>query len=183
MEPVHYGKMLVRIDDRDVPGALAAVNAAWDDLSPVYPYEYSFLDSDLSSMYNSERNTAKLLVLFSGLAIFIACLGLFGLATFIAEQRTKEVGIRKTLGATVPSIVVLLTRDLTFWVIISNIIACPIAYYTMSHWLQDFAFRTNIDWTIFTLSAILTVVIAITTISIQAIKAAIANPVVSLRYE
>jgi putative ABC transport system permease protein len=183
MEPVHYSKLLVRIDSRDIQGALTAMNAAWEELSPLYPFEYSFLDSDLNNMYRSESNTAKLLILFSALAIFIACLGLFGLATFIAEQRTKEVGIRKTLGASVPSIVVLLTRDLTLWVIISNIIACPIAYYTMSRWLNGFVFRTNIGWSIFILAAILTLIIAIATISIQAFKAALTNPVNTLRYE
>jgi len=120
---------------------------------------------------------------FSLLAIIIGCLGLFGLASFTAEQRTKEIGIRKVLGASLSNILVLLSREFTKWVLVANIIAWPIAYFSMNRWLDNFVYQVNIGWTVFVLAAILTFVIALLTVSYQSIKSALANPADSLRYE
>ncbi|KPK87074.1 hypothetical protein AMJ80_12700 [bacterium SM23_31] len=151
--------------------------------SPDDPFEYSFFDERINALYESEQNLMTLFMVVSILSIFIACLGLFGLATFSAERRTKEIGIRKTLGATVPSIAALLSWEFVKWVIAANVIAWPVAYLIMSKWLQNFAYRIDIGWKIFALAGFTTLLIALITISAQVIKAAIANPVDSLRYE
>ena len=147
------------------------------------PFSYRFLDDSFNEMYNSEQRVGKIAMIFSILAIFIACLGLFGLATFIAEQRTKEIGIRKVLGASVNGIVQLLSKDFLKLVLIAFVIAVPISWWAMHRWLQDFAYRINISWWIFIIAGFLALVIALLTISFQAIKAAIANPVKSLKTE
>jgi putative ABC transport system permease protein len=183
MEPRFYGKLLVRYDSQDVSEVLDTMQNAWEELIPIYPFEYSFMDADLDHLYSSERKTAELLMIFAGLSIFIACLGLFGLAAFVADQKTKEIGIRKTLGASVVSIVMLLTRSFALSVIMANLIAYPIAYFVMTSWLQDFAYRINPDLSSFALAAIIALCIAFITVGFQAVKAALANPVDSLRYE
>lgn len=134
-------------------------------------------------MYKAEQTIGKVLGIFTSLTILVACLGLFGLATITAEQRTKEIGIRKVLGANVAGIVSLLSKDFLKLVLIAFIIAAPVGWYVMSRWLQDFAYRINLSWTVFALAAVLAVVITLVTVSFQAIRAAIANPVNSLRSE
>ena len=131
----------------------------------------------------NEKQTMDLFSIFSILAIFIACLGLLGLATFIIERKTKEIGIRKVLGATIPEIVFLLSKEFSKWILIANIIAWPLAFYAMSNWLKDYAYRININLWVFILSGFIALAIAMLTISAHAIKAATANPVKSLRYE
>ena len=147
------------------------------------PYSYRFLDDAFNEMYSSEQKIGKIILIFSTLAILIACLGLFGLSTFIAEQRTKEIGIRKVLGSSVSSIVQLLSKDFIRLVAIAFVFAAPLAWWAMTKWLQDFANRTSITWWIFLLAGVLAFVIAIATVSFQAIKAALMNPVKSLRTE
>jgi putative ABC transport system permease protein len=155
----------------------------WKKFVPSHPFRYRFLDESLDNFYTTEQKIGKIFGYFTGLAIFIACLGLFGLASFMAERRTKEIGIRKVLGANVAGIVLLLSREFALWVLIANIISCPVAYWAAKQWLQGFAYRINLGWEIFVFSSILALAIAILTVSYQAIKAALANPIEALRYE
>jgi putative ABC transport system permease protein len=145
--------------------------------------EYKFLDENFEQMYTTEDKLKSLLFIFTAIAIFIGCLGLFGLAAYTAERRKKEVGIRKVLGASTESMVLLLSKDFIKLVVISLLIASPVAWYFMNKWLQDFAYRIHISWWVFTVTAILALGIAFITVSFQAIKAALANPVKSLRTE
>ena len=137
----------------------------------------------MAHLYIADQRTSKIASTFSILAIFIACLGLLGLASFVTEQRTKEIGIRKVLGASISSLLFMLSREFLKWVLIANIIAWPVAYYAMNNWLNNFAYRVNINLWIFILSGIAALIIALFTISSHAIKAATSNPVKSLRYE
>ena len=173
----------VRISSKDINGTISLLNKEWKKFVPDKPFEYFFLDEDLAKLYRSELKTGEIISSFSVLAIFIACLGLFGLAAFTAERRTKEIGIRKALGATVPGVIFLLSKEFTKWVLIANIIAWPVAYYFMNDWLKDFAYRINIPMWSFVISGCLALTIAWLTIGANAIKAARANPVESLRYE
>lgn len=160
-----------------------ALEAHWKKLSPNQPFSYRFMDNSFSSMYEAEQQIGSIALTFSLLAIFISCLGLFGLASFTAEQRTKEIGIRKVLGANTPQIVQLLSRDFLRLVFIALLIATPIAWYSMQQWLQDFAYRIEINWWVFVLAGLAAVLIAILSVSFQSVRAALANPVDSLRGE
>ena len=177
------GSVLVKIKTDDIPALLAALENTWNDLTAEAPFAYSFLDDRFAEVYQAEQKLGKILGIFAGLTIFIACLGLFGLATFTAQQRRKEIGIRKVLGASVSAIVAMLSKDFLKLVLVANIIAWPLAWYGMHQWLQDFAYRTPISWWIFALAGALAIMIALVTISFQAIKAAVSNPVKSLRNE
>jgi putative ABC transport system permease protein len=167
----------------DFRTSLASINKLWKEIYPNEKFEYRFFDQTIANLYSKEQKTSRLMNLAMTIAIFISCMGLLGLVTFTAEQRTKEIGIRKVLGANIAGIVALLTRDFLWLVIISIIIASPVAYYFMRVWLQDFAYRTPISWWIFLLAGFAAIVIAMLTVSFQAFKAAIANPVDSLRSE
>ena len=171
------------VEKANINQTLTRIEAVTKKYSPEYPFEYSFLDSIYANEYRSESVLGKLSFGFTLVAIIICCLGLFGLATFAAEQRIKEIGVRKVLGASVPDIVVLLSKDFAGLVVIAIILAIPIAYYFMNKWLQDFAYRINISWWIFVLSGVSALLIAVLAVSFQAIKAAVANPVNSLRAE
>jgi putative ABC transport system permease protein len=173
----------LRISPYNVGRTLNFIKNKFMEFSPHTPFEYDFLDRDLDDMYRLEDRLGKLLNSFSFLAIFIACLGLLGLASFAIARRTKEIGIRKILGASVSNVIVLLAKDFTRLVVIANVIAWPIGYYAMSKWLQNFAYRSPLSIWIFIAAGIITLTIAILTISFQSIKAAVANPVDSLRYE
>lgn len=162
---------------------LAKAEAIFKKYNPQYPFEYVFADESYARKFADEQRTAKLAGLFAGLTIFISCLGLFGLATYMAEQRTKEIGIRKVLGASVQSVVMLMAKDFVILVLVAVIIASPVAWFFMNKWLQNFGYRINISGWIFGIAGLLAVSIALLTISFQAIKAAIANPVKSLRSE
>jgi putative ABC transport system permease protein len=181
--PSFFEYASLRISPDDIPSTIAYLKNKWNELAPNQPFEYFFLDSDFDSVYRSEERVGKLTGSSTLLAIFIACLGLFGLASFTAEQRTKEIGIRKVLGASLPAVVRLLTREFTKWVVMANIVAWPVSYYVMHLWLQNFAYRINIGVWNFLLAAALTFAIALLTVSYQAVKAALANPVEALRYE
>jgi putative ABC transport system permease protein len=176
-------KFFVRIQAGDPSEALSKLQSAWKSIVPDYPFEYSFLDENLNRFYKSEEKWSDIVGWAGGISIFLACLGLFGLAALAAVNRTKEIGIRKVLGASVLVIVRLLSKDFLKLVIIALIIASPIAWYFMDKWLQDYAYRIDIGWWIFAVTGIVALLIAFATIGFQAIKAAVANPVESLRTE
>ncbi|MFM9911092.1 MAG: ABC transporter permease [Chitinophagaceae bacterium] len=167
----------------DIASTIKRIESKWKELAPGQPFTYTFMDESFNNVYKAEQSIGKISLAFSLLTILVACLGLFGLVTFIAEQRIKEIGIRKVLGATVPNIVQLLSKDFVKLVLLSICIASPIAWYIMNKWLQDFAYRITISWWIFLVAGVVILLIALVTVSFQAIKAAIANPVKSLRTE
>ena len=150
---------------------------------PEYPLKYSFLDEDLRRFYEGEERWGKIVGWAGGISIFLACLGLLGLAALAAVNRTKEVGIRKVLGASVTGIVGLLSKDFLKLVVIALLIASPLAWYFMHRWLEGFAYRINIGWSVFLITAIGAMLVALVTVGVQAVKAAVANPVTSLRTE
>lgn len=181
--PQYFGSVLVKVGPGKISSILGKIGNVWKDFSPMRPFNYSFLDEEYDAMYRTEQRLGMLMSMFCGLAILITCLGLLGLMAFIVTQRTKEVGIRKVLGASVLNITALLSKDFLRLVIIAIVIATPIAWYFMHKWLEDFAYRINISWYVFLGAAVAAILIAFITISFQAIKAAIANPVKSLRTE
>jgi putative ABC transport system permease protein len=172
-----------KVSAADVQSLIKNIEAKWKTMAPGMPFNYQFLDEAFDNMYRAEQRIGKVALSFAILAIFIACLGLFGLATYMAEQRTKEIGVRKVLGASVSNIVSMLSKDFAKLVLVAAIIAFPVAWWAMNKWLQDFAYRINIGWWIFIVAAAITLLIALCTVIFQAVKAAIANPVKSLRTE
>jgi len=178
-----YHNLSVKVSGSDLPGTLDMLEKTWAKFVPDYPFSYTFLDDDFAQLYLAEQRQSRLFTLFSGIAILIACLGLFGLAAFVTAQRTKEIGIRKVLGASVGQIVALLSGDFLRLVLIAFVIATPVAAYAMHRWLQDFAYRIDLPWWIFAAAGIIALLIALITVSFQAIKAARVNPVKSLRSE
>ena len=180
------GSMAFRVDTKNISGLISQIGQLYhgaDASMAGQPFSYSFLDDDFNHLYHSEQNTGKIFISFAFFAILIACLGLFGLVTYAAEQRTKEIGIRKVLGASIANIVGMLSNDFLKLVGIAAVIAFPIAWYAMTKWLQDFAYRTTISWWIFAIAGLLAVVITVATVSFRAIKAALMNPVKSLKTE
>lgn len=174
---------LIRLKPGNIQSGIDAIKSVYNQVAPVYPFEYSFLDQKFDELYKTDLRQQTILSVFAGLAIFIACLGLFGLASFTATKRVKEIGVRKVLGSSVQSIVLLLSKDLLKPVLIATCIALPIGYVAMNKWLQSFAYKTPLAWWIFALAACITFLIAFITIGLKAIKAARANPVNSLRSE
>lgn len=181
--PRSFGYLTLTLNTGNVEHALSFAEEKWKELFPEKPYEYHFLDEDFARLYNSEEHFAKLISYFTLLGFLIASLGLFSLASFLTERRTKEIGVRKVLGASVSGITILVSKEFIKWVIVANLIAWPVAYYFMNNWLQDFAYRINITLWPFLLSGLVALSIAIFTVSFQSIKAALANPVNSLRNE
>ncbi len=173
----------LNVNTSNLKEVLVFAEKTWNKLFPGRPFEYSFLDEDFNRLYMTEELRSQIFGVFALLGLFVACLGLLGLASFAAEQRTKEIGIRKVLGASISNIVFMLTKEFTRWVLIANIIAWPVAYYFMNKWLQDFAYRIDIHWWVFVLAGGIALVIAFFTVSWQAIRTATANPVEALRYE
>ena len=178
-----YNYLIVHSKTADVSPLLKSINSTWHKLNPNEPFEYSFMDEDFQKNYEAENRLSAIVSYFTVIAILISCLGLFGLATFSAEQRIKEIGVRKVLGASVSGIVALLSKDFLKLVAVSIVIASPIAWWVMNKWLMDFAYRKNISWTVFVITTTVALLIALFTISFQAIRAAIANPVKALRTE
>ena len=181
--PQYFGSILVHVAPNALPGVLSKIQTTWRSYVPARPFNYSFLDNEYDAMYHTEQKLGALMSLFCGMAILVTCLGLLGLMTFIVANRTKEIGIRKVLGASVINITTMLSKDFLKLVIIAIIIASPIAWYFMNNWLQDFAYRINISWYVFLITGVAALFIAFITISFQSIKAALANPVKSLRTE
>jgi len=178
----HY-KLYIKTTGKDAPKAIAALSGQWKKYNADFSFEYNFLDEAYNNLYKSEEKTELLLNIFAAIAIFISCLGLLGLATYTAQVRTREIGVRKVLGANVGGIIRLLAMNFLKLVFIAILIAVPIAWWLTDKWLQDFAYRININWTVFAIAGVLAMLIAILTISFQSIRAAIANPVKSLRTE
>jgi putative ABC transport system permease protein len=178
-----YNYVIAHAKTNDLKGLLTSMGGVWKRLNPNEPFEYNFLDEDFQKNYRADMRLASIVKNFTVIAILISCLGLFGLATFSAEQRTKEIGVRKVLGASVGNVVGLLSKEFLKLVFIAIVIASPITWLVMNKWLQDFAYRTNISWTVFVITAIIAGGIALFTISFQSVKAALANPVNSLRTE
>jgi putative ABC transport system permease protein len=181
--PREFTNVVARIRPENIPATIAFLQEKWPAFEPGHPFRYFFLDEDFGRLFQTEERQSKIFGGFTMLAILIACLGLFGLASFIAEQRTKEIGVRKVLGATVQQVILLLSKDFTRLVAIAFVIAVPVAYFAMNKWLQDFAYRTALSPAIFVLAGVLALMIAWLTVSYQAVKAALANPVEALRYE
>jgi putative ABC transport system permease protein len=175
--------IFARLSTDNISGAVKHMENVFDQFNPDYPFVYNFMNDRLDRMYASERRMGKMVEYFADLAILISCLGLFGLASFMAEKRTKEIGIRKTLGASVPGLIFLLSKEFSKWVLAANIIAWPLAYLAAKNWLQGFAYRIGLSPWIFILSGVLALAVALLTVSYQSVKAALANPVESLRYE
>ena len=182
-QPRILTRVSVKIAGNNIPAALASIEATWKKFLPDIPYEYNFLDENFEKLYKSEEKQGVIFTMFSCIAIFIACLGLFGLSAFAITQRIKEIGIRKVLGASIRNIVALLSKDFLKLVAISALIAFPVAWYAMHNWLQDFAYRIHLSWWIFIAAGIIAALVALATISFQAVRAALANPVKSLRTE
>jgi putative ABC transport system permease protein len=178
-----FNNLSIKISGKNISSELATIEKAWRKWLPEIPYQYSFLDERFASLYESEQRQGTIFTVFACIAIFIASLGLFGLSAFAITQRIKEIGIRKVLGARVDTIVKLLSGDFLKLVLIAAVIAFPLAWYAMSQWLQEFAYRIPIHWWVFVLSALVAMLVALTTVCFHAIKAAIANPVKSLRSE
>ena len=174
---------LIKLKPGNIQSGIATIKSEYNKVAPSYPFEYSFLDQQFGNLYQKDLRQQTILTVFACLAIFVACLGLFGLASFTATKRFKEIGVRKVLGSSVQDIVILLSKDLLKPVLIATCIALPVGYYAMNKWLQNFAYKTSLSWWIFVLAAFITFGIALITVSIKAIKAALANPVKSLRTE
>jgi ABC-type antimicrobial peptide transport system permease subunit len=166
-----------------VKAAIAAVKPIFEKYNPSLPFEYQFVDEEFGKKFTTERQVGKLAGIFAGLAVFISCLGLFGLAAFMAERRTKEIGIRKVLGASVANLWMLLSKEFVVLVLVACVIASPLAFWLMSDWLEKYDYRISISVWIFVTAGILALLIAVITVSTQAIRAAVANPVKSLRTE
>jgi putative ABC transport system permease protein len=175
--------LYVRLSGKNIQGALDYLKSAYTQFDPENKVDYHFLDQNFANQYQTEQKQGNLLLIFTVLAITIACLGLFGLVTFTAEQRVKEIGIRKVLGASISNIVTLLTKELILLVLVATVIAAPVAWFAMNKWLQSFAYRVNMHWWVFIAAGFVAVLIAFVTVSIRSIKAAMANPAKSLKTE
>lgn len=181
--PRFFRVVAVKLNSPGIRHTISNLRETWLKLSNKYPFEFSFLDENINQLYAAEEQTLRIIGTFAGIAIFIACMGLFGMASFTAEQRKKEIGVRKVLGASVQSIVILLSKEFSRWVLLANIIAWPVAYYTMNRWLQNFPYRVDIGFWIFLSAGVIALTIALITVSSQAIKAALSNPVEVLKNE
>jgi putative ABC transport system permease protein len=177
------GGLMVKIKTAGIAGFLADLKKEWNAFNSRTPFSYYFLDDRFASVYAAEEKTGQIFIYFAVVAVFIASLGLLGLVAFTTEQRTKEIGIRKVLGASVNQVLVLLSKEFLFLVILAFVISIPLTWWAMHNWLNNFAYRIDISWWIFANGGILAVLITLITISVQSIKAAIANPVYSLRSE
>ena len=177
-----YNRISIKVSG-NIPSAIAYIEKTWKTYLPETPFDYTFLDDRFADLYKAERQQQMVFSIFAGIAIFIACLGLFGLSAFTITQRIKEIGIRKVLGASISSIAILISKEFLRLVAIAAVIAFPVAWYAMHNWLQDFAYRISISWRVFVFAAIIAIAIALVTVCFQSIKAALANPVKSLRTE
>jgi putative ABC transport system permease protein len=183
IEPTGCNLVCIKVAQNNLPATISAIEGKWNSVIPARPFDYFFLDEFFDKQYRSEQRFGKLFLNFAVLAIIISCLGLLGLASYSTMQRTREIGIRKVLGASVPNIVNLLSKDFLKLVIIAIVIASPVAWFVMNSWLQEFAYRMSISWWVFAAAACTAILIAVVTVSFQAIRAAVSNPVVSLRTE
>jgi putative ABC transport system permease protein len=178
----HYQASL-KVSGEQIPETLSKIEKVWNEFSPNFPFKYSFLDQQFDQMYKSEERMQKIAIYFSILSIFIACLGLFGLSAFMTQRRFKEIGIRKVLGSSISQIVIKLSHEFSILVIISNIIAIPISWYVLTKWLEDYPYHDSVQWWVFPIAVLFTLIVALMTTSFHAMKAAIKNPVEAIRHE
>ena len=178
-----YRYLTVRISPQEISSTLAFLEQQWSTLAPAYPFEYTFVDEAFARNYTATQRLSETIRAFTLLAILVACLGLFGLVSFTTEQRTKEIGVRKVLGASVTGIWILLSKDFLKLVAVAFVVAAPLAYVAMNRWLEEFAYRVDVSWPIFVMAGVAALLVALLTVSYQSIKAALGNPVDSLRYE
>jgi putative ABC transport system permease protein len=178
-----FSSIVAKISSGNLPRVMNQLESKWKSFASAEPFDYNFLDAEFDAQYRSEQRLGSIFSIFATLSIFIACLGLFGLSAYTAERRRKEIGVRKVLGASVQNVVTLLSRDFLKLSILAALIAFPVGWYFMNKWLEDFAYRINITWSVFIIAGLSTLLITLVTISFQAISAAIANPVKSLRTE
>ncbi|MGK7370533.1 MAG: FtsX-like permease family protein, partial [Candidatus Halalkalibacterium sp. M3_1C_030] len=178
-----FNKLLLSFNTEDVGRTLDETEGVWSSMFPQYPFEYEFLDQEYNALYQQETRAGNIFTSFAILAIFVACLGLVGLASYMVEERTREIGVRKVLGATSAQIMTLFSKDFVILILIGFLLSVPVAWYVMSQWLQNFAYRIEVGWTIFLLAGLITILIAMATVSYQALKAAKLDPVDSLRSE
>ncbi len=176
-------KIMVRVTPDDIPGTIGMIGDIWPDIAPERPFEYYFLDADFNRQYQSDEKWGRIIVYSAILAVLISAIGLLGVTTLALSRRTKEIGIRKVLGATVSGIVRSVNNEFVFLIVIANLLAWPVAYYVMNRWLENFAYRADVGWTVYAVAAAAGALIALATVSILAVKAARANPIDSLRYE
>jgi len=181
--PLWCSKILVKINGGSVPQVIDFMKTKVEELAPGSIFQYTFLDDKLNSLYANEQRLNKIFETFAVLAIIISCLGLFGLSAYYAELRTKEIGVRKVMGASISNIIGLLSTRFIIWVMIANAIALPVTWFAMTKWLQNFAYKISISPMIFLLSFVVSVLIAFVTVSFRTLKAAVANPVNALKYE
>ena len=179
----NYNALSIKINSAAMKEGLAQLEKVWKSFLPARPFDYQFLSERYRSLYEAEQKQSQLFTAFAGLAIFIASLGLFGLATFNTMQRIKEIGIRKVLGASIPNILTLLSKEIIILIIVANVVAWPLAWYFMNKWLDTFAYHIDMDVLVYILAAIAAILIALITVSAQTIKAAMSNPAKTLRYE
>jgi putative ABC transport system permease protein len=178
-----FGQLLIKLDAGNIPAAMSQVAAVFKTIFPLQPYTYIFMDSKNKDYYKEEAKWKEIITLAAMLSIFISCIGLFGLSILSTEKRTKEVGIRKVLGASVQSVVTLLSTNFIQLVLVAFLIATPIAWYVNNQWLQQFPYRISVSWQVFTLSGLCMILLAAATISFQSVRAALMNPVKSLKAE
>jgi putative ABC transport system permease protein len=178
-----FSTVSVKIDGAKANEVLAFIGNTWKNIFPDHPFEYQFLDDHFKEVYRADRQVTTMVTVLAVLAIFISCLGLFGLASYSAEKRIKEIGIRKVMGASIQNIVSLLSRHFIRLVLLANLIAWPLAWYAIHRWLEDYAYRIPMSWWVFMLAGVLAMAIALVTVGILAFRAAVANPVKSLRTE
>ncbi|TMI93513.1 MAG: FtsX-like permease family protein, partial [Bacteroidetes bacterium] len=176
-------ELLVKLNGQHFQRTISFLESKWKSLVPGRPFEYRFMDEDYNKLYNAEIRLGKIMDVFAAIAILLACLGLFGLSSYAAQQRIKEIGIRKVLGASVSNIIVALSKDFIRLTVIAIAIALPVAGWATAKWLQDFSYRTDINWSIYVIASIVTTLFTLAAVSFQAIRAAVANPVKSLRTE
>jgi len=176
-------ELVIKISPKDISKTISSIQEEWNGLSPNRPFNYHFLDDRLAEQYISEQRQSQTIIYLTVIAIFIACLGLFGLSSFIAEQQRKEIGIRKVFGASARNITVKLSRELTQWIIIANVIAWPFAYFVMKKWLETFAYRNPIHVSVFIIAGLIALGIALLTVSFQTVRAANTNPAEVMEYE
>jgi putative ABC transport system permease protein len=174
-------RLLVRVTGQHLPETLSFLESTWKQLEPGIPYEVQFLDANYNRLYAAEQRLGVIINLFSGIAIVLACLGLFGLSSYAAKQRVREIGIRKVLGASLSNLALLLSADFIRLALVAIVVALPLAWWAMRRWLEDYVYRTAMDWWIFALAAVLVIGITLATVSIQAVKTALLNPVKNLK--
>jgi len=182
-EPAVYGNITLSLTSARIEDALAAIRQTWSRLFPDRPFEYYYLDTSLNRLYRGEERIGRLFMVLTMMGILVACLGLFGLASFTAEQRTKEIGVRKILGATVPAVVISLTKEFAKWVLMGTAIAWPLATWAVQAWLKNFAYHVEVGPGPFVLSTAMAFILVCLTVSYQSVRAALRNPVDALRYE